>query len=314
MLDYREYIYAVYRHRSFSRAAEELHVSQPWLSATVKKTEQALQLKLFDRASNPISLTEAGRYYIEQVERIMAIEAQMGNQFALMRASSGGTLRIGSSMFFCTYVLPRLLAEFRERNPQISITFVEGNTGALVEKLRRGELDLILEVEEIRDPKITTVPWTMEELVLAVPAGFAVNRTLSAHCYTFEQFLKRDLPGNEKPPVSLAEFRDEPFLLLTKENDLHQRSLRICRNADFSPKIKLLLTQLMTAYYLVCEGQGVTFLRSAIPEYVAPTESIVFYQLGDPLSRRHVYFSYMKHGMKDIQRSLIRYMEGHREL
>ena len=62
MTNYKEYIYAVYREKGFSKAAQKLYVSQPWLSATIKKAEQELGLPLFDRSTNPISLTEAGRY------------------------------------------------------------------------------------------------------------------------------------------------------------------------------------------------------------------------------------------------------------
>ena len=108
MLDYKEYVYAVYQERSFSKAARKLFVSQPWLSSTVKKVEQELNLQLFDRSTNPISLTEAGKYYIENVERIMAIEDEMQQHFQQM-SMAGASIHIGSSMFFCTYVLPRLM-------------------------------------------------------------------------------------------------------------------------------------------------------------------------------------------------------------
>lgn len=74
MLDYKDYIYAIYQYKSFSKAAKMLHVSQPWLSTAVKKTEMELQLNLFDRSTSPVSLTEAGRYYIEQIKKINAIE------------------------------------------------------------------------------------------------------------------------------------------------------------------------------------------------------------------------------------------------
>ena len=310
MLDYKDYIYAVYKRRNFSKAAQELNVSQPWLSSAVKKTEQELQLPLFDRTTNPISLTEAGRYYIGQIERIAAIEEEMRQRFAQMQAVSKATLHIGSSMFFCTYVLPSLLADFREQYPQITLTFTEGNTRALMDKLMRGELDLVLEVEEVKEKQITTVPWATEEVMLAVPAKYKINRSLSEYCYTFDEFLKRNEPNGRKPSVPLQRFEKEPFLLLNAENDVHQRSLQICQNAGFTPEIKLLLTQMMTAYYLVCEGQGVSFLRSTIPEYVAPTESVVFYQLDDPLAERNIYLSYAKRGMTDVRRQLIDFMES----
>jgi len=74
MTDYKEYVYAVYTEKSFSKAAQKLFVSQPWLSSTIKKVEQELGLPLFDRSTTPISLTEAGQYYVEGVEKNMAIE------------------------------------------------------------------------------------------------------------------------------------------------------------------------------------------------------------------------------------------------
>lgn len=314
MLDYKDYIYAVYRHRNFSKAAQELHVSQPWLSSAVKKTEQELQLPLFDRTTNPISLTEAGRYYIEQIERISAIEEEMRQRFAQMQAVSKATLHIGSSMFFCTYVLPSLLNDFREQYPQIALTFTEGDTRALMDKLARGELDVVLEVENVEQKQVTTVPWATEEVMLAVPAKYKINKALSEYCYTFDEFLRRNEPNSRKPSVPLQRFEKEPFILLNAENDVHQRSLQLCQNAGFTPEIKLLLTQMMTAYYLVCEGQGISFLRSTIPEYVAPTESVVFYQIDDPLAERSIYLSYVKHGMTDVRRQLIEFMESKCEL
>lgn len=133
MTNYREYIYAVYQEKSFSKAAKKLYVSQPWLSATIKKAEQELGLALFDRSTNPISPTEAGRYYIEKLEEIAAIEAEMSEHFKQMRDVGRTELHIGSSMFFCTYVLPALMEDFRLQYPQVTLTFTEGGNKTLLE-------------------------------------------------------------------------------------------------------------------------------------------------------------------------------------
>ena len=69
---------------------------------------------------------------------------------------------------------------------------------------------------------------------------------------------------------------------------------------------------MMTTYYLVCEGQGIAFLRSTIPEYVAPTDSIVFYQLDDALAERNIYLSYVKNRQGDIQNRLQEFMREKR--
>ena len=71
----------------------------------------------------------------------------------------------------------------------------------------------------------------------------------------------------------------------------------------------LYLAQMMTAYYLVLEGQGVTFLRSTIPEHVIPTDQVVFYQLDDPLAVRSIYLSYAQRNANPVQQQLIDFMK-----
>ncbi len=309
MTNYKEYIYAVYQEKSFSKAAKKLFVSQPWLSATIKRAEQEIGLPVFDRSTSPISLTQAGWYYIEQIERIMAIEEEMEAHFQEMRDSSRTELHIGSSMFFCTYVLPSLMEDFRLQHPQVTLTFTEGGNKTLLEKLLDGQLDFLLEAERPTNSRLYSIPWASEEIVLAVPSSNPVNEKLEQYRYSFEEFLTRAQGDHRRPPVPLDAFSRENFILLKEGNDIHQRSLRLCKNAGFTPSVSLYLAQMMTAYYLVCEGQGITFLRSTIPEHVASTDKVVFYQLGDPLAVRSIYLSYSKHKATPIQQQLIDFMK-----
>ncbi len=309
MTDYKEYVYAVYQHRSFSKAAQALYVSQPWLSATVKKVEKELEMPLFDRSTNPISLTEAGAYYMEQIERIMVIEDEMGQHFKQLRERERSELHIGSSMFFCTYVLPKLMGEFQTLYPNLTLTYAEGNSQTLSEKLLKGELDVLLEAEPPEDSKLQSVPWTTEELILAVPAHFPINDALTEYRYTFDEFLASRRSGQYKPAAPLSAFREESFLLLQGGNDSHDRSERMCRSAGFTPNAAMYLTQMMTAYYLVCEGRGVAFLRSTIPEYVSPTGSVVFYRIDDPLAVRQLYLSYPKKKLSPMGQHLIDFLQ-----
>ena len=237
----------------------------------------------------------------------MAIEEDMREHFAALNGP-GTQLRVGSSMFFCTYVLPQLFQDFREQNPQITLTLTEGRASDMFQALAERKLDFFLEAESIQDPKIQSVAWCTEEIVLAVPARFSINRELSEYRYTFDELLKRNEPGRKKPPVPLQTFRDEPFLLLQQGNDIYDRSMELCRNAGFLPRVSVYLTQMMTAYYLVCEGQGVSFLRSTIPEYVAPTDSVVFYQLDSPAAVRPIYLSCLKYKASPVQKKLNDFM------
>lgn len=311
MTNYKEYIYAVYEEKSFSKAAQKLYVSQPWLSAAVKKAEQELGLPLFDRSTNPISLTEAGRYYIEKIEEITAIEEEMREHFRQMRDIERTELHIGSSMFFCTYVLPALMEDFRLQYPQVTLTLTEGGNKTLLEKLLNGHLDFLLEAERPANSRIHSIPWASEEIVLAVPAGNPVNKKLDQYRYSFEEFLGRTQMDRRRSPVPLEAFAQESFLLLKEGNDIHRRSLQLCENAGFTPRVSLYLAQMMTAYYLVLEGQGITFLRSTIPAHVAPTNQVVFYQLGDPLAVRGIYLSYTRQNPNSVKQRLIDFMKDH---
>ena len=276
------------------------------------KKEQEIQAPLFDRSTTPISLTEAGRYYIEQTEKVIAIERATRAHFRTL--ANGTQLHIGSSMFFCTYVLPRLMEEFKALYPQIVLYFTEGDNQALTQKLLEHKLDFFLEVEPLEGSKFQSIAWSTEELVLAVPARLSINQTLEAYRYTFNELLKRDEPGGRKPPVPLRAFEAEPFLMLTPGNDSYTRGMELCRHADFTPRVSAFLTQMMTAYYLVCEGQGVAFLRSTIPEYVIPTDSVFFYQLGDPAAVRDIHLSYLKQNMSPVRQKLLNFMRSHSPL
>lgn len=306
MTNYKEYIYAVYQEKSFSKAAKKLYVSQPWLSAAVKKVEQELGVRLFDRSTTPISLTEAGMYYIQGIEEIRRIEQDMRQHFQELQNARRRVLHIGSSMFFCTYVLPKLLQEFRTLYPHVVIRFEEGSSAELMQRMLHGDLDVIVEAEKLDNDQITHVPWMKEELVLAVPAAYAINTDMAAYGYSFEEFLCRD--RIHKDPVPLEAFQHENFLLLHEGNDSYARSLQVCQHAGFTPHVSMYLTQMMTAYYLACEGQGIAFLRSTIPSYVIPTHAIVLYRLSDPLAQRQTYVQYPKKRVSALQKEVVQFL------
>ena len=309
MTNREEYIYTIYQEKSISRAARKLHVSQPWLSATLKKTEEELGLTLFDRDASPLAPTPEGELYHQHIQRVMDSEREFRRQLEALQNQSRNVLNVGSSMFFCTYVLPRLLSDFCLLYPQVSLSFSEGSGQALRQKLLEGKLDFVFEAERLDDERLQAVPWASEEIMLAVPAGCEINGELARYQYSFEEFLKRDQAKEKKPAVPLERFRDENFLLLKEGNDIRQRSLRLCKNAGFVPRSTLSLSQMMTAYYLVCEGRGVAFLRSTIPEYVAPTDCVVFYRLDDILAVRSIYLTFPRQKLLPLQQRLLDFLQ-----
>ncbi|MGD8189072.1 LysR family transcriptional regulator [Brevibacillus ginsengisoli] len=294
MLKNMGYVYAVHLNKSFSKAAEELYISQPALSAAIKKIEDEIGLPIFDRSSNPIQLTPAGEYYIESVEKIMKIENEMRTHFNSFLGNNRGTINVGGASFFCAYILPTIVQEFKTEYPDNTVNILEANADDLVKCLRSGIVDIILDVEK-RDAKIfDSFVWAEEEIVLAVPTAYEVNNKLEKFRLTFEDVGSGQYLNQKVPKVNLKEFENENFLLLKKGNDLYQRGLKMCRKAGFTPKISMYLDQLLTAYYIASNGKGITFVRSGVTRYLEATDKLFFYKIDDENSYRNIMLYYKK--------------------
>ena len=266
-------------------------------------------MQLFNRSTNPISLTEAGKYYIEQTEKILEIENNMKEHFSELLKDAHDSLNIGSSMFFCSYILPDIVDAFRERHPNLTITLSEGGSSIISEKIIRGEVDFLLETESLDKTVFESVPWRTEKIVLAVPAQLNLNEKLINFRYTFDELQNDDYAEPTKPVIDPAVFQNEYFLLLKKGNDIHNRSLSICKEAGFVPKVSIYVEQMMTAYYLVCENKGLAFLRSTILHCIPSTDKVFFYRLGVPKAERYIYLSYKKNfALSQIQQDFVDFM------
>lgn len=100
------YVYEIYRQKSFSKAAQALFITQPALSIAIGKLEASLGMPLFDRSTRPISLTPAGRIYLQTIEKTRALEQDLRHQLDDIRALRTGTITIGSSHFINACILP----------------------------------------------------------------------------------------------------------------------------------------------------------------------------------------------------------------
>lgn len=111
MFERKKYVLEVYREKSFSKAAGKLYISQPSLSATVKKEEEELGTPIFDRSVNPIRLTETGEAYIRVASGIEDLELQFASYMEDRRNLKTGSITIGGSNLFVSYILPPLISE-----------------------------------------------------------------------------------------------------------------------------------------------------------------------------------------------------------
>jgi DNA-binding transcriptional LysR family regulator len=164
---------AVAERQHFTRAAEELGISQPALTAHVRDLERHLGTPLFERAGRGVRLTDAGHLVLGYARRMLALAVELEEAVDDVKGLRAGELRIGASTTIGEYLLPPALAAFRRAYPGVRIAVEIANTTHIADRLRHGELHLGLIGEPLDDPDLTCEPCWDDELVLIVPPGHA---------------------------------------------------------------------------------------------------------------------------------------------
>ena len=129
------YVMEVYKEQSFSKAAQNLYISQPALSAAIKKIEKKIGAPLFDRSVSPIQLTECGKEYIRTTEKILDLEDEFAYHVGNLQELRAGHLSLGGTYFFASFIFPPFIEQFRQKYPHVNLDFYEGSTMELEQKL-----------------------------------------------------------------------------------------------------------------------------------------------------------------------------------
>ena len=133
---------AVASEKSFTRAAEILFVSQPSLSKQIKTLENRLGILLFNRENNTITLTEAGKVFLQYSERILALCEESCRAVNDVKNGDRGSLTVGASQTIGTYLMPRVLALFAQNYPQINIKVQVDSTRIIAKNVMNQEIDI----------------------------------------------------------------------------------------------------------------------------------------------------------------------------
>lgn len=290
-----EYVYAVYQEKSISRAAERLCISQPSLSANIKRVEGKVGYPLFDRSTKPISLTECGEQYIRAVERIRAVETEFSDYVSDWGELKTGSLILGGSSLFASWVLPGLIGRFSSHYPKVHVELVEESSAELSRLLQQGRIDLMLD-NCYMDPGLFDHRLYREEtLFLAVPRTFASVREASTYVLSREMIVTGYWKNESVKPVPLELFAGEPFVVLKPENDTRKRAVEILAAAGITPDITLELDQQLTSYHVVCSGLGIAFVSDTLIAEVPARSDIIYFKLPEGRRSRELNF-YWKAG------------------
>jgi DNA-binding transcriptional LysR family regulator len=180
--------------RSFSKAAEELLLTQPTVSGHIKNLEHELAVKLIDRLGKRAVPTEAGDVLFRYGQRLLALRDTARQEIAAVTGDVSGLLKIGGSTIPGAYVLPAVIAAFIKKYPSASIQLVIDDTANVVEAVLNSELSIGIVGARISDPHLETHAYLADELVVAVPRGhpWAGRRSIPVDSLRGEKFILRE--------------------------------------------------------------------------------------------------------------------------
>lgn len=169
---------AVAEQRSFSRAAAELHLTQPAITLHIQALEREAGARLLERTNRFVRLTKAGEIVYDHATHILGIQAQMRRCLDDLLREVSGPLSIGASFTFGEYALPYLLARFCELHPQVRPTAMIANTGQIAELVATNRLDVGLVEGEVHLPHVLAEPVSEDALVVVAPPSFPLAAPL----------------------------------------------------------------------------------------------------------------------------------------
>jgi DNA-binding transcriptional LysR family regulator len=182
--------HAVAKHLSFTKAADALFMTQPAVTFQIRQLEEHFNTRLFDRAHGGITLTAAGAVALEYAERILGLSAELDTRLKEMSGQVAGPLLIGASTTIAEYLLPRVLGEFKARNPAVVLRLIVANSEAVQARIAERTLDLGFIEGDSHLPSLGTDVCCEDELqVVCAPSHplaklkSVAPRALAAHAY-----------------------------------------------------------------------------------------------------------------------------------
>jgi DNA-binding transcriptional LysR family regulator len=239
---------AVARLGNVSRAAEEMFLTQPTLTARLKALEEEVGDQLFVRTSRGMRLTEAGKEFVPYAERCVGSFEEGRRHLAELREASGGRLVLGASPGVGTYALPGLLERFAAAYPKVSVSVRTGHSEDILEMTLREEVQLGL-TRAMRHPEIESLHLYEDELVLVVDPG--------------HRFTKRG-------SADLAEIGEEQLIFFDHDSSYFEQTHALFRNAGIRELRTMEVDNIEAAKRMVEHRLGVAFLpRTAVVRSVA---------------------------------------------
>lgn len=236
-LDQLRYFLRIAERQSFTRAAEDLGISQPALSRSIQRLEDELGQPVFERRTRSVALTDAGTLLQARAQQVLGILED--TKAEITDDGQSGRLRVGAIPTIAPYFLPEVLHQFAKEFPRATLLVQENTTDKLLKSCTQGEIDLAILALPIPAKYLEVEELFKEELLLVLPP---------------------DHPLAEKEQIRLTDVEPYPFVLLDEAHCLSDNIISFCRQRSVQPVAVERTSQLAMVQELVALAHGVSMI------------------------------------------------------
>ncbi len=258
------------RHRNLSKAAAELHITQPSVSYAIKQMEEALGLKLFHRLSKGVELTEEGQALFEYVEQSFTMLDSAQKHLENLKQLNEGEIRIGASDYLIKHLLLPQLNTFHKVYPSIRIRLSHGKTPEITKRLKDGEIDCAFVHMPIQDPLLSIQ--TLAKLEDCFVVGEA-----------YQELARRSL--------TMKELSEQPLILFSPGSStrVYVEKWFATKGLSVTPDIELGSIELLAEFARL--GYGAAFISRSFVQEDLLNGKLFELELDDPLPPRSIGFA-----------------------
>ena len=227
------------KHQSCTAAAQRLCVTQPAITAQIRKLEDQCALKLFKKRGRNIYLTDEGEALFHYARKIFECEREVEDAIEEMRKLKRGVLRLGTTKTYARYFMPVLISTFHDTYPRIKIHLDEGSSLDMIQSLGKLKNEVAVIARAAEDPAVSFIPFSQEELVL---------------------ILAPSHPLAKKDAVSVRELAGEPIIMKEVGSGTRLKVNRLFERHGCTPDILMETSNAEFIKQLVRQGEGFSFL------------------------------------------------------
>lgn len=261
------YFMTVAKLGSFTKASQQLHVSQPALSKTIKAFESELNVELLDRSDRQVKLTDSGEIVYNHGLKIFDTLSSLTSNLEDNSSLKSGNIKIGLPSLIGIMFFPSMIKGFSSAYPHLTTELIEEGTHKVIRLVDEGEIDCGIVMLPVDETKFDVFQLTEDKLML---------------------YLQKSHPLAQRSEVALKDIKNEPTILFTEDFTMHDRIIQECNNSGFKPNIAYQSAQWDFIKDMVENNLGVTFFPESLKrkiDYdkitaVPITEPYIYWEVG----------------------------------